>query len=252
MQKDVKVGFIGQGYVGKNYADNLESRGFSVIRYSNDVGFKENKKNDEIKKYFPAHIELGSGPSLELGIPPLHDLHKFFSVSDPNTKKMIFGGKDDNLIVDFISDPNKFVKNISKPILYSVTSKEKLFHKILTVFFNKKLLLGKIFTNNFDGIHLRNNLKEKYIRRFEEKNIIPKVKFSSKTKSLIVVGSHADRRYIQQSARKQGLKIIYVDPEGFVQKGDFIEYLLESPQNEDIIIKMTAEEFAKQIKKIKL
>lgn len=29
-----KIGFIGQGWIGKNYADNLEERGFNVVRYA--------------------------------------------------------------------------------------------------------------------------------------------------------------------------------------------------------------------------
>lgn len=32
MQK--KIGFIGQGWIGKNYADDFEKRGFEVVRYS--------------------------------------------------------------------------------------------------------------------------------------------------------------------------------------------------------------------------
>ncbi len=42
-----KIGFIGQGYVGKNYADDFENRGFEVIRYSLDAEYRDNK--DRIK-----------------------------------------------------------------------------------------------------------------------------------------------------------------------------------------------------------
>ncbi|MFH2018560.1 MAG: NAD(P)-binding domain-containing protein [bacterium] len=38
-----KIGFIGQGFIGKNYADNFEKRGFDVVRYSKDK-FAENKE----------------------------------------------------------------------------------------------------------------------------------------------------------------------------------------------------------------
>ncbi|MFH1427683.1 MAG: hypothetical protein ABIG60_04120 [Patescibacteria group bacterium] len=31
---DIKIGFIGQGWIGKNYADNFEDRKYTVIRYS--------------------------------------------------------------------------------------------------------------------------------------------------------------------------------------------------------------------------
>lgn len=42
------VGFIGQGWIGKNYADNFEKRGFSIVRY----GLEEHHINngDKIKE----------------------------------------------------------------------------------------------------------------------------------------------------------------------------------------------------------
>lgn len=39
----MKIGFIGQGWIGKNYADNFEDRGFEVIRYGKEEPYKENK-----------------------------------------------------------------------------------------------------------------------------------------------------------------------------------------------------------------
>ncbi|MDD3284908.1 MAG: NAD(P)-binding domain-containing protein [Patescibacteria group bacterium] len=38
-----KIGFIGQGFIGKNYADDFESRGYDVVRYSLDEEYKDNK-----------------------------------------------------------------------------------------------------------------------------------------------------------------------------------------------------------------
>ena len=32
--QDKKIGFIGQGWIGKNYADDFEKRGYKVVRYS--------------------------------------------------------------------------------------------------------------------------------------------------------------------------------------------------------------------------
>ena len=37
------IGFIGQGFIGKNYADDFERRGFSVIRYALEEPFVQNK-----------------------------------------------------------------------------------------------------------------------------------------------------------------------------------------------------------------
>lgn len=45
--KKPTVGFIGQGYIGKNYADDFEKRGYHVVRYSNEEPFVKNK--DKIK-----------------------------------------------------------------------------------------------------------------------------------------------------------------------------------------------------------
>ena len=39
----MKIGFIGQGWIGKHYADNFEERGFNVIRYDIEK-YKNNKK----------------------------------------------------------------------------------------------------------------------------------------------------------------------------------------------------------------
>lgn len=43
MQTKQPIGFIGQGYVGKSYADNFESRGFPVVRYSLEEEYRGNK-----------------------------------------------------------------------------------------------------------------------------------------------------------------------------------------------------------------
>ncbi|MBI4812381.1 hypothetical protein HY798_03015 [Candidatus Falkowbacteria bacterium] len=47
-KKDKKIGFIGQGWVGKNYADDFEKRGFEVVRYSIEEKYIGNK--DKIKE----------------------------------------------------------------------------------------------------------------------------------------------------------------------------------------------------------
>lgn len=38
-----KIGFIGQGWIGKNYANDFEARGFSVVRYSLEEPYIHNK-----------------------------------------------------------------------------------------------------------------------------------------------------------------------------------------------------------------
>ena len=36
MSKNLQIGFIGQGFIGKNYANDFEHRGYSVIRYAKE------------------------------------------------------------------------------------------------------------------------------------------------------------------------------------------------------------------------
>ncbi len=39
-----KIGFIGQGWIGKNYADDFEGRGYPVVRYGIEKEYAGNKK----------------------------------------------------------------------------------------------------------------------------------------------------------------------------------------------------------------
>ena len=44
MQKDLLIGFIGQGFIGKNYANDFENRGYSVIRYAKEEPYIDNQE----------------------------------------------------------------------------------------------------------------------------------------------------------------------------------------------------------------
>lgn len=43
MENSKTVGFIGQGWIGKHYADELEGRGFSVVRYAKEPQYEGNR-----------------------------------------------------------------------------------------------------------------------------------------------------------------------------------------------------------------
>ena len=43
MKKNLLIGFIGQGFIGKNYADDFEDRNFNIIRYDLE-NYKNNKE----------------------------------------------------------------------------------------------------------------------------------------------------------------------------------------------------------------
>ncbi|HYF28801.1 MAG TPA: hypothetical protein VEA36_00345 [Candidatus Paceibacterota bacterium] len=40
----MRIGFIGQGYIGKNYADDFEKRGYDVVRYALEEPYVQNKE----------------------------------------------------------------------------------------------------------------------------------------------------------------------------------------------------------------
>lgn len=42
--EQLKIGFIGQGYVGKNYGDDFEKRGYDIVRYSLEPAYVGNKE----------------------------------------------------------------------------------------------------------------------------------------------------------------------------------------------------------------
>lgn len=48
MANNKKIGFIGQGWIGKHYADNFEERGYNVVRYGLEKPYCDNK--DQIKE----------------------------------------------------------------------------------------------------------------------------------------------------------------------------------------------------------
>ena len=40
----MKIGFIGQGWIGKNYADDFEQRGYEIVRYALEEPYRQNKE----------------------------------------------------------------------------------------------------------------------------------------------------------------------------------------------------------------
>ena len=199
-----------------------------------------------LKPFFPMQVELGCGPSIEAGIPPLHYLHQIYYVSDPADHTFIFGPQRDHLLLNILSDPTLFYQSASAPLLAALIANPTPFYRLLQKLYSSGIIVGPILTNNFDGICNYLDIPELYVRRYDEIHIVPKIDFHTRAKSLLVVGSHADRRKIQQSARSQNLKIIYIDPEGYYDgSNQFTPYPLESIQDNDLLFQGTAAEFTK-------
>ncbi len=192
---------------------------------------------EKISSLLPAHIELGCGPSIEAGIPPLKFLHDVYKVTDLESKISIFNLPKDTLLLEVMSNPQEAYLRLTEMYKKCFLARPTKFHEIVRELVSRRLIVGEIITNNFDGLVRKAGLEERYIRKYESTHIIPKIKFNKNAKSLIVVGVHADRRKIHHAARKKGLAVIYIDPEGYHGLGKFECYPLEGPQSNDILFR---------------
>ncbi len=201
---------------------------------------------EEIKKYLPAQVELGCGPSIEAGVMPLYYLHEIYKVQKHSDGSFYFG-KDDDLVNQIASKDFKKFDEFYSIIIKCIKAKPTEFHKKLKKMYDDRLLLGTLLNNNFDHICERVGIHEKILRVYNIENYFPKIDFDKNVKSLLCIGTHADRRGVQKQAREKGLKIIYVDPEGFYTESGFEDYLIEGAREGDIIFKMKSSDFANMV-----
>lgn len=204
---------------------------------------------NELKEYFPMAVELGCGPSIEAGIMPLYKLHEIYKVQRHSDGKFYFG-TNDTLIKQIIEKDNVKFDEFYEIIAECIKAKPTNFHYNLKKMYDKKLFTMNLFNNNFDRLCKRIGINENILRVYNIENYFPKVTFDKDIKALLCIDTHADRRLIQRQARNQGLKIIYVDPEGFNTDNEFFKYEIEGAKDEDYILKMTASEFSQVIENI--
>jgi hypothetical protein len=204
----------------------------------------------ELKEYMPMQVELGCGPSIEAGIPPLHELHRVYRISQDQNRKFVLKAEDDDLWFNVLSDPETFYREATTSYVAALTSQPTNFYRLLKELYDNNIVVGDIINNNFDGLAAALGLKERYIRQYTTSELVPEIDFDPRAKSLLVVGSHADRRRVQEAARNKGLQVIYVDPEGYDDNGRFVPYPQEAPQDNDIVIRMTADEFATRFREV--
>lgn len=204
---------------------------------------------NELKEYFPMAVELGCGPSIEAGVMPLYKLHEIYKVQRHSDGKFYFGTSD-TLIKQIIEKDNVKFDEFYEIIAECIKAKPTNFHYNLKKMYDKKLFTMNLFNNNFDRLCKRIDINENILRVYNIENYFPKVTFDKDVKALLCIGTHADRRFIQRQAKNQGLKIIYVDPEGFNTDNEFFKYEIEGAKDEDYILKMTASEFSQVLENI--
>lgn len=188
----------------------------------------------------PFHVELGCGISIEAGVPALHHLHDLYRVTEMSTGRFVFGGPSDDLVERLLLRPVEEFAKLGELYKAAFLAEPTPAHHALINLRNAGHLVGRIMTNNFDGLAHRVGLNEHFLRRYDE--TIPDVEFSAQAKSLLVVGSHADRRRVQARARERGLKVVYLDPEGYRIGDQFLSYPLEGPRDGDVLCRKGASE----------
>lgn len=203
----------------------------------------------KLKEYFPMAVELGCGPSIEAGVMPLYKLHEIYKVQRHSDGKFYFGTSD-TLIKQIIEKDNIKFDEFYEIIVECIKAKPTNFHYNLKKMYDKKLFTMNLLNNNFDRLCKRIGINENILRVYNIENYFPNVTFDKDVKALLCIGTHADRRLIQMQARNQGLKIIYVDPEGFNIDNEFFKYEIEGAKDEDYVLKMTASEFSQVLDEI--
>lgn len=195
----------------------------------------------DIVKYLPAQVEMGCGPSISANIPPLYEMHETYKVQNHASGKFYFA-EQDTLLFDLISNEQEMRKKFAKVPLVCISAELTDGYKKFGELYKKGYFKGTVFNNNFDRLVRRMDIPEKILRIYDINDYITDCDFDTGVKSLVCMGCHADRRQVQRQARKHGLKIIFIDPEGFYTKDGFDPYPIEGPQDDDIILKMTFEE----------
>ena len=202
---------------------------------------------DEIIKHLPAQVEMGCGPSIATGIPALHEMHETYYVQNHITKEFYFG-KDDKFIVELINNPEIMYKKFSYVPTVCIKAKPTEAYEIFASLYKKGYFKGTVLNNNFDRMVKRFDIDEYILRIYDRNTYLPKIEFEKDIKTLICIGTHADRREVQAQAREKGIKVIYIDPEGFFEGDNFIPYPIEAPKDGDLIYAKTFEEAMAELK----
>ena len=202
----------------------------------------------ELINYLPAQIEMGCGPSIAAGIPPLYEMHETYKVQNHITGCFYFS-EQDTLILDVINNPEKMYSKFTQTVLKCIRAKQTKGYKTFNKLYKAGLFKGTVYNNNFDRLVKRFDIPEIILRVYDLDCYLTPFEADKDVKSLLCLGCHADRRQIQRQARAQGLKVIYIDPEGFYSKEGFEPYPIEGPKTSDLIWKTTFEQAMKDLKK---
>ncbi|QCX82239.1 hypothetical protein C9F11_43295 (plasmid) [Streptomyces sp. YIM 121038] len=198
----------------------------------------------ELRDYLPFQVELGCGPSIEAGIPPLHYLHEVYRVTArrdnalTQTHPFTLAPHTDPLIREVLTDPETKAEDLVRMFRSCFEAAPTRAHQALRALHECGAMAGPVITHNFDLLAARAGLPECFVRRYDQR--IPQVPLLPETRALLVIGLHADRRAVQARARTAGKKIFYLDTEGLTENGVFRDYPIEGAREGDVIVRAPA------------
>lgn len=194
---------------------------------------------DDLESFFPAAVELGCGPSIEAGVPPLNFFHRLFSLHKDN--RFVLRAEQDGFM-RYFADTEAWYRDAVQIHRLGLLAKPTGFYHLLKRWSDEGKIVGPVLSNNFDGLPLSVGLVEEPLRRHDGTGCYPEPNFHPSAKSLLVIGSHADRRRCQHFARLAGLKVVHIDPEGYGEGEKRVSYPIESPQDGDFVLRLSASE----------
>ncbi|MFD6391177.1 hypothetical protein [Nocardia sp. NPDC060259] len=192
----------------------------------------------ELTQHLPFQVELGCGMSVEASVPALHRLHEIYQVTDRSTGAFVFSPGKDGFATWLVRAPEAAMTVLTEMFSRCLSAEPTAGHHALRSLADAGHMVGPVITNNFDGLAVRAGLGQCYVRRYDE--AVPEVPWLPETRSLLVIGSHADRRRVQARARARGLKVFYLDPEGFWEGDRFVAYPIEGIRDNEVLCRRPA------------
>lgn len=166
-------------------------------------------KDYDIAEHAPFALCAGSGLSHESGLPLLGSIHNMFEVDSAETGELIFGAED-GLPARIVTDPEGEFRKFCQFTVDAVRAQPSEPHRLLAQLYRRGLV-RQVFTDNMDDLFAKVDVPYTQTRL----SIFPdryQAEFDPSVNALLVSGVAVDRRDVIKQARRQGLKIIAVNP----------------------------------------
>jgi hypothetical protein len=190
----------------------------------------------------PVAAYVGSGLSYESGLPTLASVHETFGVDRLGDNEFTFGARDPfpRLLAESVGSTLALFTqfHLMAALAPPSTSHERLAD------LHRAGIITRILTDNVDNLFSKVDVPFTRTRGIGIFNDRFDIDFDQEERTLLVIGVAADRRSIISQARRQGLRIVVVNPQEPVSpKSQSLSYL----RLRDSWYKMTAKDFFEHI-----